>query len=165
MSRLEAFIDRMVAQKRLLEHTARLIADVPGPVLELGLGNGRSFDHLREILPGREIFAFDRSITAHPSCVPDGEHMIVGEIRETLKFCGPRVKRPAALVNIDLGTADETAELAIVHWLSPLIEERVAPGGYVLSDLALDLPDFDLVAKPEGTEACQHQLFQKRGMP
>ena len=31
-----------------------------GPVIELGLGNGRTYDHLRERLPGRRIIAFDR---------------------------------------------------------------------------------------------------------
>ena len=34
-----------------------------GPVLELGLGNGRTFDHLRERLPGRRIVAFDRALS------------------------------------------------------------------------------------------------------
>ena len=128
MSRLDAFLARLNAQKLLLEEIAASIADVPGPVLELGLGNGRTFDHLREILPGREIFVFDRAVSAHPASIPDGEHMIVGEIRETLAFCGPRVKAPAAFVHCDLGTGDPTADLAKAEWLAPLITERTASG-------------------------------------
>lgn len=161
MSRLESFIRRMTAQKHLLEHVAELIADRQGPVLELGLGNGRTFDHLREIMPDREIFVFDRSISAHPSCVPDGEHMIVGDIRETLKFCGPRVKRPAVFIHVDLGTADPTAELAMVHWLSPLIVEHTASGGYVVSDLPLDLDGFERLEKPAEASGSRHQIFRK----
>lgn len=161
MSRLESFIRRMTAQKHLLEHAASLIADKPGPVLELGLGNGRTYDHLREIMPDREIFVFDRSISAHPSCVPDGEHMIVGDIRETLRFCGPRVKQKAAFMHVDLGTADPTAELAMVQWLSPMIVEHTAPGGYVVSDLPLDLPGFEVLEKPEGTGDSRHRIFRK----
>ncbi len=55
----------MTAQRDCLALAARLVADVPGPVLELGLGNGRTYDHLREILPGREIFVFDRRVAAN----------------------------------------------------------------------------------------------------
>jgi len=161
MSRLEVFIRRMTAQKHLLEYAAELIADMPGPVMELGLGNGRTYDHLREILPNREIFVFDWSISAHPSCVPDGEHMIVGDIRDTLRYCGPRVKQPAALIHVDLGTADPTAELAKVAWLSPLVAEHTAPGGYVVSDLPLDLPGFEVLEKPDGTADSRHQIFRK----
>ena len=65
MSRLDSVIRRLAAQRACLEAAARLIAELPGPVLEVGLGNGRTFDHLREILPGREIFALDRRIAAH----------------------------------------------------------------------------------------------------
>ena len=97
MSRLDFMISRLTAQRALLDEAARLIADQPGCVFELGLGSGRTFDHLRQLLPDREIFAFDRAISAHPKCIPDGDHMILGEIRETLKFCGPRIPGKARL--------------------------------------------------------------------
>ena len=55
MSRLDAFIRRLQAQRTCLGLAADLVAGVPGPVLELGLGNGRTYDHLRELMPDREI--------------------------------------------------------------------------------------------------------------
>lgn len=162
MSRLDAFLERLRAQKAILEHVGRLIADVPGPVLELGLGNGRTYDHLREILPGREIFVFDRAVSAHPASIPDGDHMVVGEIRETLAYCGPRIGRPAAFVHCDLGTGDPTADLAKADWLAPLVTERTASGGYVGSGIELVLPAFEQLPLPDDAKASRYRLYRKR---
>ena len=162
MSRLDSFIRRLTAQKLLIERAVELVRDVPGPVLELGLGMARTFDHLREIRPGREIFVFDRAVSAHPASIPDGEHMIVGEIRETLAFCGPRVKAPAAFVHCDLGTGDPTADLAKAEWLAPLITERTASGGFVASGVAMELPDFEELPIPPGLEKSRYRLYRKR---
>jgi hypothetical protein len=130
-------------------------------VLELGLGNGRTFDHLREILPDREIFVFDRSVSAHPASIPDGEHMIIGEIRETLAFCGPRVRAPAALVHCDLGTGDPTADLAKATWLAPLVAERTAPGGFVATGIVLDMPGFEEQPRTREAELGRYWLYRK----
>jgi hypothetical protein len=70
VSRLDSFIRRMQAQRDCLNVAAALIADVPGAVFDLGLGNGRTFDYLREILPDREIFVFDRVVNANPKSRP-----------------------------------------------------------------------------------------------
>ena len=59
MSRLDSFIRRLEAQRRCLNHAASAVRAVPGTVLELGLGNGRTFDHLRHLLPGRALFVSD----------------------------------------------------------------------------------------------------------
>ena len=61
VSRLDSFIRRLQAQRACLDMAAGLIADIDGLVLELGLGNGRTYDHLRETLPGREIYVCERS--------------------------------------------------------------------------------------------------------
>lgn len=160
-SRLDVFIARMQAQKAFLEDVATRIAGIDGPALELGLGNGRTYDHLREILPDREIFVFDRAVTAHPSSIPDGDHMIIGDIRDTLAFCGPRVKRPAALVHCDLGTGDPTADLAKAHWLAPLVAERTAPGGFVASGIALEMPDFETLPRSPAAELGRYWLYRR----
>lgn len=163
VSRLDVFIARMQAQKAFLEDVASRIAGIDGPVLELGLGNGRTFDHLREILPEREIFVFDRSVTAHPASIPDGEHMIIGEIRDTLAFCAPRVKRLAALVHCDLGSGDPTADLAKCAWLSPMVAERTAPGGFVATGIALEMDGF--TEEPRSADAVKgnYRLYRKAG--
>ncbi|MCF3936498.1 class I SAM-dependent methyltransferase [Acuticoccus sp. M5D2P5] len=160
-SRLDIFIARMEAQKAFIEMVAGMIDGVEGPIFELGLGNGRTFDHLREILPGREIFVFDRSVTAHPASIPDGDHMIIGEIRDTLAFCAPRVGCKAALIHCDLGTGDPTADLAKAAWLAPLIKEHVAPGGYVATGIALDMDGFEEIPRSEAAELGRYWLYHK----
>lgn len=161
MSRLDDFIRRMTAQKLLLEHAAGLIDGIDGPAFELGLGNGRTFDHMREVLPDREIFVFDRGVNAHPSCVPDGDHMIMGDIRDTLQYCHPRTQHKAALMHVDLGTGDPTADLAKADWLAPLLADHAAPGGYVVSDLPIDHSEFERLPNPDGTEAAKQRLYRK----
>ena len=91
MSRLDSAIRRLEAQRDCLALAADLTADIPGPVLELGLGNGRTFDHLRNLVPEREIFVFDRQINAHPDCIPDDRHMFLGDFLETVPAAPARI--------------------------------------------------------------------------
>ncbi len=160
MSRLDSFIRRLTAQKILIEHAVGLIADVPGPVLELGLGAGRTYDHLRTLLPEREIFAFDVVLVAPPDLVPDGHHMIMGEIAETLAFCGPRVGAPAALLHNDIGSGDEIFNAATRAWLAPLVPPRMASGGIVLTSFTMDLPGFDKLPNPPGVAADRYHIYR-----
>ena len=88
MSRLESFIRRLTAQRDILDQVCAEVAKIEGPVLELGLGNGRTFHHLRERLPGRRIVAFDRALAAHSSSIPEAENLVLGEIRERLLRVG-----------------------------------------------------------------------------
>ncbi len=52
MSRLDSFIRRLTAQRDILNSIIDLVGEIEGPVLEFGLGNGRTYDHLRENFPG-----------------------------------------------------------------------------------------------------------------
>ena len=70
MSRLDSFIRRVSAQRDCLNMAKDMIADVPGPILELGLGNGRTFDHLRELFP--DLARFQRQCY-FPNCSHDHE--------------------------------------------------------------------------------------------
>ena len=70
MSRLDSFIARMQAQRDCLNSLKPLIDALPGPILEVGLGNGRTYDHLRQLFPGRDIYVFERKVAAHPECIP-----------------------------------------------------------------------------------------------
>lgn len=160
MSRLDSFIRRMVAQRDILNQIAEKL-DVEGVVLELGLGNGRTYDHLREILPDREIFVFERQVNAQKESIPDGDHLIVGEARETLRFCGPRIKQKAALIHNDLGTGDPTMNLAMSAWLSPVVEEHLTPGGYVVSGFPLELSDYTAVPLPDGVREGRYYIYQR----
>ncbi len=84
MSRLDSFIRRLEAQRACLDRAAALISGLDGIVLELGLGNGRTYDHLRTLFPDREIHVCERQVAAHPDCVPPPEFLILGDMRETL---------------------------------------------------------------------------------
>lgn len=140
-SRLDKTIARMKTQRCYLDWAVAASADIAGPILEIGLGNGRTYSHLRKLCGKKEIFVFDRAIRAHPSCIPDAHHMIVGDVRDTLDFCLPRIGQRASLLHSDLGHGDETDELAIRHWLSPLVGAIMQPGGIVVANHQLDLGD------------------------
>ncbi len=66
MSRLDSFIRRLEAQRACLNWAAELIDGLDGFALELGLGNGRTYDHLRSLFPDRAIYVCERQVAAHP---------------------------------------------------------------------------------------------------
>lgn len=138
MSRLDSFIRRLEAQRACLDWACTAIAGIPGVVLELGLGNGRTYDHLRERLgAAREIYAFDRRLAAHPGCAPPVTRLLLGELRQTLpRFTGG----PVALAHADLGSGEAEATAALARWLGPALAPLIAPGGVVLSDQPLAIP-------------------------
>ena len=74
LSRLDSFIERVSAQRLCLDMACGLVVDRAGLVLEIGLGNGRTYDHLRQRLPRHDILTFDRAIVAHPAFAAGGMH-------------------------------------------------------------------------------------------
>jgi hypothetical protein len=137
MSRLDSFIRRLGAQRNVLNAVAQRIAAIDGPVLELGLGNGRTYDHLRELMPARRIIAFDRVCAAHRLSMPAPQDLVLGEIRET----APRLAGiAAALLHADIGTGYEDQDLLTLSWLPELAARLVKPGGIVASGLPLVHP-------------------------
>lgn len=130
--------------------TADMIRDVPGPVLELGLGNGRTYDHLRELLPGREIFVFDRQVAAHPDCIPDDAHMILGDITETMPGAMDRIGDPAALAHCDIGTGSKAANQQLIAVIAPLLDKLMRRGGIVVCDQEYDMSNWTLLPLPDG---------------
>ena len=160
MSRLESFIRRLEAQRDCLSQAARLVADIPGPVLELGLGNGRTYDHLRALLPGRPIFVFDRQIAAHPNCIPDAKHMILGDIRDTLPLARERVGDAAALAHCDMGTGDEALNAALAAFMAEYLPHMMARGGIVVSDQEIAMRGTDILQPPFGVKVGRY--FMRR---
>lgn len=142
LSRLDNVIRRLKAQRACLNAARDMIAGLPGPVIELGLGNGRTYDHLRETMPDREIFVFERQPAAHPSCMPDAGHLIVGDLRDTLPQALTILPGPAALVHADLGSADPELDAALSRWLSGLLPGIIRDQAIVASDQALDSASF-----------------------
>lgn len=158
MSRLDSFIRRVKAQRDVLDHVCALIAGLPGPAIELGLGNGRTFDHLRENLPGRRIIAFDRALGAHQSSIPPEGDFVLGEIRQTAAdFAGIE----AALVHADIETnyADIDAQTRL--WLPPLAAGLLQPGGIVASGLALRHDSLQPLSLPAGVPSERYFLYRR----
>ena len=118
-SRLERMIRRLSGQQACLEHVAALIAEVPGPVLEVGLGKGRTYDHLRRLLPEREIYVFDREIHAFEDCIPPDDRLYLGEFHVTIPMLLTRFRGEIVLANADFGRGDAEADAVLAAWLGP----------------------------------------------
>ena len=162
MSRLDSFIRRMQAQRACLDLAAAEVAAVPGLVLELGLGNGRTYDHLREALPGRAIHVFDRQVNAHPACIPPDDRLWLGDIRDTLSHAVPTFGAGSvALVHSDIGTGDAAHNAALAAWLGPMLAPLLAPGGLVLADQALDVADWVALDPPAGVAEGRYFLYRR----
>lgn len=161
MSRLDSFIRRLEAQRACIDFAARSGTLPDGPVFELGLGNGRTYDHLRERFRGREIFVFDRQVAAHPSCVPDADHMILGEIAETLPRAVLRFRGRVAFVHSDLGSGDTAIDRATAARVAPLIAEALAANGLVVSDQALVIAGWQTLPPPPGIAESRYFLYRK----
>jgi hypothetical protein len=162
MSRLDSFIRRLEAQRACLDHVALRIRDVPGLVLELGLGNGRTFDHLRELLPGREIFVFEREVQAHPACIPDPAYLLLGDIHTSLPAAAARLPAPAALVHSDLGTGDADANAALAAWLAGALPPLLAPGAWIIADQPMRSPRLEPQPPPAGIDPDRYFLYRHR---
>jgi hypothetical protein len=167
MSRLDSFIRRLEAQRACLDWAVAASRDLPGVALELGLGNGRTYDHLRARLgPAREVFAFDRQLAAHPGCIPGNNHLLLGDFRETLPVLAQRLGRAAALVHADTGSGDSTASQAQARSLVALIDPLLQPGAAIVSDQDMT-PEacfaWQSQALPPGVAEGRYFLYRKAG--
>ena len=160
MSRLDSFIRRLQAQRACLDQAVHLIRDLPGPVLELGLGNGRTYDHLRERLPARDIYVCERQVAAHADCIPPARFLILGDVRETLPQVRAQIGAAVALVHADLGSGDAESNRRQAAQLAPLISGLLRPGGIVVSDQALLTPRLQPLELPTGVKPGRYFLYR-----
>ena len=138
-TRLDSFIARLMAQRDCLDFAAGLIAGLHGPILEIGLGNGRTFDHLRALFPDREIFVFDRVKQSHPGSTPDDAHFFLGDLRDTLPTARRRIGRPAALAHCDAGDSDPERATDLARFMGETLPTLLAPDAIVLADRPLPI--------------------------
>jgi hypothetical protein len=160
MSRLDSFIARMQAQRDCLNFLKPAVEALPGPILEVGLGNGRTYDHLRDLFPGREIYVFERKVAAHPDCIPPDGRLFLGEAREAIPRAARQLGASAALIHTDLGTGDHQANMAMGKWLGPALDALAAPGGYVLANQPLDVARWRRLPEPPGVPAGRYFLYR-----
>lgn len=146
MSRLDSMLRRLTAQRDGLNWVAMQIEGMEGEVLDLGLGNGRTYDHLREILPTRRIWVMDRALQCHPDSTPPPEDFLQGEAEpmlEKLAAQGPSI----ILAHYDFGRGIKTEDVAEAARLSPLIAQVMRPGGFLIS--GQPLVGFEQIAGPD----------------
>ncbi len=155
MSRLESMRRRLSAQIDGLNWAAEQIAGLPGDVLELGLGNGRTYDHLRERLPDRRIWVIDRVLQPHPSCVPPAECFLQGEAEEMMTEMA-RAGRRIALAHYDFGRGIKEQDVAEGERLSAFIAPLVVAGGLLVSQQPL--VGFDKIRGPDTLPYHHHQV-------
>ncbi|WP_298839689.1 class I SAM-dependent methyltransferase [uncultured Roseobacter sp.] len=157
MSRLESMRRRLTAQIDGINWAAEQIAGLSGDVLELGLGNGRTYDHLRENLPGRRIWVIDRVLKPHPSCVPPGEDFLLGEAEEMLAELATRGAQ-MALAHYDFGFGDKARDVEEGARLSPLIAPLMLSGGLVVSQQPL--VGFEQIRGPDTIDPERYLFFR-----
>lgn len=149
----------MQAQRDCLNAAAGMITDVAGAVFDLGLGNGRTFDHLRATLPDREVFVFDRVVNANPKSTPDGEHLFLGEVVDQLAARQARFTGAVALVHSDLGTG--TAEDApLTAALIPLLRPLLAAGAVLVANNPFPEAGWDALPLPDGVPAERYFMYR-----
>ncbi|MBV8506007.1 MAG: hypothetical protein JOZ11_09405 [Alphaproteobacteria bacterium] len=161
MSRLDSFIRRLEAQRACLELAADLIADLEGEVLELGLGNGRTYDHLRKLFPHRKIYVCERTVAAHPDCVPPSQLLLLGDMRETLPAVRARLAERVVLAHLDPANGEIAASKALADQIAPLIVPLLRLNGVLVSEPAITAEQLSALPLPGGIEPGRYNLYRR----
>jgi hypothetical protein len=161
VSRLDSFIRRLEAQRACLEVAADLIGGLDGEVLELGLGNGRTYDHLRKLFPHRNIYVFERTVAAHPDCVPPPQFLLLGDMRETLPAVRARLAERVVLAHLDPGNGEIAASKALADQIAPLIVPLLRLNGLLVSEPPVTGDDLRALPLPDGIEPGRYNLYRR----
>src|SRR6478672_3291509 len=163
LTRLEKLLYRLEAQHAVLAWAFEQIAGRDGVVFELGLGKGRTFDHLRRHLPERQIWVFERDVDAIPDCRPDPAYLIEGDMAATLPAAAQRFKGQVVLAHSDVGSFDHARNEATAKLVSAALPPALAPGGLVLSDLPLSLRGATRLPLPPAARQDRYFIYRQDG--
>lgn len=163
MSRLDSAINRLTAQRDCLAMAASLIDGFDGPVLEIGLGNGRTYDHLHSLMPARRIFVFERQLAAHLDSTPPDADLLLGDLADTLPRARERIGARAVLAHADIGCGDEAVDRATAALLSRWLPGLLAPAGIVLCDQSLDSPRLEPLSPPASVAPDRYFCYRVAG--
>ncbi|MHA1538253.1 MAG: class I SAM-dependent methyltransferase [Alphaproteobacteria bacterium] len=160
MNRLDNMIARLTTQRACLSEALELIADIPGPILEIGFGKGRTYDFLRRAAPSREIYAFDHDGAPGTDWGPDEEHFLTGDFRAAFRQVPARIGALAALAHCDIGSEDRERDAELARWLTGALPALMAPAGIVVSDRELTIAGAQPLPLPD--EASDFPYFLVR---
>ena len=163
MSRLESFIRRMQAQRDCINLAAGWVEDVPGVVWEFGLGNARSYDHLRETFKDRDVYVFDLEPYAPLEFRPPENRLVVGDVRETVPREVSKNQGAVALLHYDVGTGTRSEDLRLAEELSAVISPAIAPGGIVMGVYELSLENAERMPLPDGIAEGRYFIYRLHG--
>ena len=160
-SQLERMLARLATQKACLEFAHREIDNRPGAIFELGLGKGRTYDHLRKLFPAHDIHAFDRVLHAPRSCTPDAEHLWLGDFRYSLR--SPRLaERHVLLVHADVGSDDQRQDVQLVQAIAPMLDNLLSSGALILTDRQMQIPRWQRLPLPPAAITAGWEYFAYR---
>jgi len=157
---LTRMIARLETQRACLDFAAALVCDLPGPVLEIGLGKARTFDHLRALFPERALYAFDREVHCPRELLSAPARLLLGDFRATLKAAESELGGRAALAHADIGSHDRAADAELARAIAPLIARLMRPGGVVLGDRALDGQGWEPMGLPAGVAGWPYFIYR-----
>ncbi len=161
MSRLDSAIRRLQSQKLCIERASQLTVGMPGVILEIGLGNGRTYDHLKEIFPNREIYVFERKIAAHPSCIPPAKYLYKGDFHETLYLFKKNISEPITLVHFDIGSGNEKESIMRGETLSNILFNIITESTIVIGDQKLNSKKYKQLELPKKIERDRYFMYRK----
>jgi len=147
---------RLSAQRDGLEWAAEQTRDMKGDALDMGLGNGRTYDHLREILD-RRIWVIDRVLQCHPSCVPPKQDFLEGEAEEMLEKLAA-MSAKIVIAHYDFGFGVKEKDVAEAARLSPAIARVMVSGGVIVS--GQPLAGFQAVDGPVGIAKDRYYFYR-----
>jgi hypothetical protein len=141
MSYLDNFINRMTAQRACIEYARELIEDVEGPILEFGLGHGRTYDHILQTFPSRDVYVFEKAVSPNVFVRPPDALLFEGDIHQTVRTAAARLPGKAAMAHSDLGLKDRDGAVPIVASIIAHLPDLIAPGGLYISNTDISLVD------------------------
>ncbi len=165
MSRLDFFIDRLLSQRACLDYAIARTDSLPGPIFELGLGNGRTYDHLREKVGRRQIFVFERQVASNPASTPTDEELILGDMRQTLPEALANFGATASLIHGDFGGHNLEKNDKFAQEISPAIEPLLAKGAIMVSSDRMYFDKLKEMALPEGALKGRCFIYSHDGQP
>ncbi len=161
MSRLDIFIDRMTSQRACIDFAVKQTEDMAGPVFELGLGNGRTYHHLCEVIARRDIYVFERAVESNPASTPPKDRILLGDVFDTLPQALTRFGPTASFIHADLGGHNLQKNDEFARKVSPLIEPLLAAGGLMVASDRMYFAEMQEIELPAGAVLGRCFIYKK----